>query len=99
MPKLAQFDSPLPAAAPKISIIFSARDEAEKLPAALSSMLALNYPDFEVIAVDDRSADATPKILDDLATTNPRLRVIHVTQLSAGWLGKPHALALAAAAA
>lgn len=99
MPRLAQFDSPLAAPGSKISIIFSARDEAEKLPAALSSMLALDYPDFEVIAVNDRSADATPKIMDDLAAGNARLRVIHVTQLSAGWLGKPHALALAAAAA
>lgn len=62
-------------------------------------MLAADYPGFEVIAVDDRSADGTPKILDEFAASNPGLRVIHVTQLSAGWLGKPHALSLASAAA
>ena len=44
---------------PRVSILFSARDEAEKLPAALASFLALDYPNYEVIAVDDRSDDAT----------------------------------------
>jgi len=55
-------------------------------------MLELDYPDFEVIAVDDRSNDATGKILDGFAGSYPRLKVIHLTQLPAGWLGKPHAL-------
>jgi glycosyltransferase involved in cell wall biosynthesis len=77
---------------PRISIIFAARDEAEKLPAALETMLAFDYPDYEVIAVDDRSADSTGRILDEFAKRNPRLRVIHITSLPHGWLGKPHAL-------
>jgi hypothetical protein len=72
--------------------MFAARDEAEKLPAALATLLALDYPDYEVIAVDDRSADATGKILDDFANGDSRLRVLHITELPAGWLGKPHAL-------
>ncbi len=80
---------------PRISILFAARDEAEKMPAALSSLLKLDYPNYEVIAVDDRSADATGKILDEAAARDARLRVIHVTELPQGWLGKPHALALA----
>ena len=99
MPKLSEFELAPGAPAPKISILFAARDEAEKLPAALSSMLAIDYPHLEVIAVDDRSADATGRILDEFAASNPRLQVIHVTQLGAGWLGKPHALSLAAARA
>src|SRR5450432_2196410 len=51
-----------------------------------------DYPQFDVIAIDDRSTDETGKILDEIAAANPRLRVIHVHDLPAGWLGKSHAL-------
>ena len=44
---------------PPVSILFAGRDEAEKLPGAIATMLALDYPKYEVIAVDDRSEDAT----------------------------------------
>jgi GT2 family glycosyltransferase len=77
---------------PRVSILFSALDEAEKLPAALATFLAQDYPDYEVIAVDDRSEDATGAILDAAARANSRLKVVHVTSLPAGWLGKPHGL-------
>ncbi|MGI8990084.1 MAG: glycosyltransferase [Bryobacteraceae bacterium] len=49
-------------------------------------------PDFEAIAVDDRSTDATGKILDRVAARDPRLRVIHIQNIPAGWLGKNNAL-------
>ena len=81
-----------PEAAPRVSILFSALDEAEKLPAALATFLAMDYPDYEVVAVDDRSEDATGSILDAAARANSRLKVVHVTSLPAGWLGKPHGL-------
>src|SRR5271156_7112131 len=77
---------------PHISLLFAARDEQEKLPAALASLAAIDYPHVEIIAVDDRSKDATGKILDDFAARCPRLRVVHVTDLPPLWLGKPHAL-------
>jgi len=77
---------------PRLSLIFAARDEAEKLPAALATLAALDYPGLEIIAVDDRSQDSTGIILDDFARNHPRVRVVHVEELPAGWLGKPHAL-------
>jgi cellulose synthase/poly-beta-1,6-N-acetylglucosamine synthase-like glycosyltransferase len=80
---------------PRISILFAARDEAEKMPAALASLLKLDYPNYEVIAVDDRSTDATGKLLDEFAAKDARLKAIHITELPQGWLGKPHALATA----
>jgi glycosyltransferase involved in cell wall biosynthesis len=84
---------PLPdAALPFASLLVSARDEAEKMPAALRSMLALDYPAYEVIVVDDRSCDATPEILREFAATCKRLQAIRVEALPAGWLGKPHGL-------
>ena len=77
---------------PKISILFAARDEEEKLPAALATLMEIDYPHLEVVAVDDRSTDATGQILDDFGALHPRLRVVHVEDLPPGWLGKPHAL-------
>jgi cellulose synthase/poly-beta-1,6-N-acetylglucosamine synthase-like glycosyltransferase len=92
VPRLERIAPCAPDHAPRISVIFAGRDEAEKLPAALATMLALDYPNYEVIAVDDRSTDATPQILDDLARRDSRLRVLHITSLPPGWLGKTHAL-------
>ncbi len=77
---------------PKISILVAARDEARKLPQALASFLALDYPDYEVVAVNDRSTDGTRKILDAAACEHPNLKVVHIESLPHGWLGKPHAL-------
>jgi glycosyltransferase involved in cell wall biosynthesis len=84
---------------PRISILVGARDEEEKMPAAIESWLALDYPSYEIIAVDDRSQDATGKILDDFARRDSRLKVVHVKELPAGWLGKPHALQTASSRA
>jgi cellulose synthase/poly-beta-1,6-N-acetylglucosamine synthase-like glycosyltransferase len=92
LPRVERFAPLDKSKCPRISIMFAARDEAEKLPAAIASLLSLDYPNYEVIAVDDRSADATGKILDDFAAQDSRLRVIHITELPPGWLGKPHAL-------
>ncbi len=78
--------------APSISLIFAARDEAEKLREALATMLAQDYPRYEVIAVNDRSRDATSEIMHEFARANSRLKVIDIAELPAGWLGKPHAL-------
>jgi glycosyltransferase involved in cell wall biosynthesis len=87
-------DAPLFASdgAPLISVIFAARDEAEKLPAAIQTLLAQDYPRFEIVAVNDRSQDRTPAILHDLERTNQNLKVIDIANLPTGWLGKPHAL-------
>ena len=78
--------------APRISLLFAARDEEEKLPAALATLAVLDYPNLEIIGVDDRSVDATGRLLDEFAATHSRFRVLHVGELPSGWLGKPHAL-------
>ena len=84
---------PLPQArCPRVSIIFAARDEAERMPGALATLLAQDAPDYEVIAVNDRSRDATQQILEEFAARDARLRVVHVRELPQHWLGKPHAL-------
>jgi hypothetical protein len=77
---------------PTVSVLFAARDEADKLPGALKTFLTLDYPNYEVVAVNDRSEDRTEEILESAARTNARLKFSRVNSLPAGWLGKPHAL-------
>ena len=87
---------------PKVSIILAARNEEETLPAALQSLLALEYPEIEIVLVDDDSRDRTGAIADEW-TRNPaargRLKILHNQLLPPNWHGKVHALHLAASAA
>lgn len=77
---------------PRVSILVAARNEASKLPAALTSLLVQDYPNYEVILVNDRSQDETPGILDKFDQGHDHLKVTHLSELPPGWLGKPHAL-------
>jgi glycosyltransferase involved in cell wall biosynthesis len=87
---------------PRVSIIVPARNEAEDIEASLRTLLALDYDNYEVIAVDDRSTDRTGEIMEKLeadVAAHGRLRVIHHRELPAGWLGKTHAMWTASNAA
>lgn len=92
VPRLADDRSPEPARWPTVSLIVPARDEEGEVEAALRARLADGYPALEVIAVNDRSTDRTGAILDRVAAEDPRVRVIHIDALPAGWLGKLYAM-------
>jgi cellulose synthase/poly-beta-1,6-N-acetylglucosamine synthase-like glycosyltransferase len=77
---------------PKVSLLVAAKDEEANLDACLESLLAQDYPDLEIIAVNDRSEDRTGEILDRHAAGSDRLRAVHVTDLPGGWKGKNHAM-------
>jgi chlorobactene glucosyltransferase len=80
-------------AAPFVSVLVPARNEEHRVLAdCLRSILAQDYERFEVIAVNDRSTDATGRILKTVAETNERLRVIDGEEPPPGWLGKPYAM-------
>jgi cellulose synthase/poly-beta-1,6-N-acetylglucosamine synthase-like glycosyltransferase len=96
---LAEVHPSLPPCPPKVTLVVAARNEERNIAHALRSLLRLDYPDYELIVVNDRSEDATGAILAQMSAHEPRLRVIQVTELPAGWLGKNHALWAGARAA
>src|SRR5579863_5461206 len=77
---------------PKISVIIAARNEEKNIREALLSVLSQNYPNLEFIVINDRSTDRTAEILASIAEKDPRLRVVEITELAKGWLGKNYAL-------
>jgi hypothetical protein len=91
-PTLREWDGPMPSSWPKVSVIVPCRNEAGGVEKAMSSLLAQDYPDLEIVAVDDRSEDRTGALLDALAAHDSRLIVLHVETLPEGWLGKNHAM-------
>jgi chlorobactene glucosyltransferase len=79
--------------------VIPARNEERGIEEAVRSHLAQDYPDLEVIVVEDRSTDGTAAILARIAGEDRRLTVVQGVEPPAGWLGKPHALAQGAARA
>jgi hypothetical protein len=80
---------------PSLTIVVPARNEEVEIEEALRSLLELNYPQYQVVAVNDRSTDSTGEIMERLAAepaAHNKLRVVHVRELPTGWLGKVHAM-------
>jgi len=86
---------PPPAAWPGVVAVIPARNEADTIARAVSSILAQDYPgSLAAIVVDDRSEDATAAIVAALAADAPRpLVLVAGRPLPEGWTGKPWALA------
>jgi len=98
-PTLREWESPLLKEWPRVSVIVPCRNEAAGVEKAMRSLLALDYPNLEIVAVNDRSEDATLALLQGLAAEDARLRVVSITSLPEGWLGKNHAMHQGAAGA
>lgn len=79
--------------APSVSLIVPALNEERTIEPALRSLMTIDYPNYKVIAVNDRSEDATGEIMERVAAeSNGRMRVIQISELPARWLGKTHAM-------
>jgi glycosyltransferase involved in cell wall biosynthesis len=93
-PALKQTESP------QITVIVPARNEENAIEQTLRSLLAQEGITIEILAVNDRSTDNTGEIMDRVAAEaraqNMSMSVIHIKELPSGWMGKTHAMALAA---
>ena len=78
--------------APSVSVVVPARNEEQNLPKCLESLLAQDYPNFDVTVVDDRSTDRTAEVVESFCRRDRRVRLVRNTVLPAGWTGRNHAL-------
>ncbi len=72
--------TPMQGEPPSVTILIPAKDEGERIRACIESTLAQDYPRLDVIAIDDRSTDNTGAVMDEIASRNPRLHVLHVVE-------------------
>lgn len=77
---------------PNLSVIVAARNEEEHINQSIQTQLTQTYKNVEWILVNDRSEDATGKIMNNLEDSDTRVKVIHIESLPEGWLGKNYAL-------
>ncbi len=84
---------PPPHSFPKVSILVPARDEERNIEGCIRSLLSQDYPDFDVLVLDDGSSDQTGNILARMARSETRLKVLLGQPLPPGWLGKNWACA------
>jgi len=95
LPHLAPLSHDARADWPTVEVVIPARDEAADIGDTLARFAASDYPGLGVIAVNDRSTDATGALMDAAASADPRVRVIHLDTLPEGWIGKVNAMARA----
>ena len=81
----------LPEKPPLISVLVPARNEEENIGNCLESLRSQDYPNFEVIVIDDNSGDNTTAIVTEYAARDNRIRLISGKPLPDDWAGKPFA--------
>ncbi len=77
---------------PSVSLLVAAKDERNNIEGCLRSLVAQNYPNLEVISVNDRSTDGTGAIIDRISSETGKVIPIHVQKLREGWFGKNNAM-------
>lgn len=78
---------------PFISVLVPARNEEGKIGRCIESLLKQNYPNFELVVIDDRSTDKTGEIIEKLAAQDSRIKFVKGKDAPSGWIGKCNALA------
>ncbi len=73
---------------PKVSIILPARNEEEFLGKCLDTLIDQDYPNYEIIVIDDSSDDSTGKIISEYAKQNSKVIPVSARPKPDGWMGK-----------
>jgi chlorobactene glucosyltransferase len=85
-------DTSLPKSPPRISVMVPANNEEALIGTSLRSILDQDYPNLEIICVDDRSTDRTAEIVGKLFEGRTNCHLVSITERRVGWTGKSHAL-------
>ena len=83
--------SKIPEPAPLVSVLIPARDEGANIEACLESLQNQDYPNFEILVLDDNSSDSTADLVSQITARDNRVRLIRGERLPGGWAGKPFA--------
>lgn len=78
-------EEPMLPSAPRVSVVIAARNEELDLPTTLDDLLVQDYPNLEILVVEDSSTDRTGEVIDARA---PRVRRVNPPPLPDGWVGK-----------
>jgi chlorobactene glucosyltransferase len=84
-------NSKIPEEAPLISVLIPCRDEEANVKTCLESLQKQDYPNFEILVLDDNSTDNTANIVEQIAVTDKRIHLFRGKPLPKGWAGKPFA--------
>ena len=95
IPLLKQLQPQQPPNWPSLSVVIPACNEGNTLEQALTTLLEQDYPDLEIVLVNDRSTDNTGTVVDQMAAKDERILPVHIAHLPPGWLGKVHAIHVA----
>jgi len=87
-PRLESFDRSGVTHSPRLSVILPARNEENYIARCLDSLLAQDYANFEIIAINDSSTDRTGEIIKEYAIKDSRVVSINAPPKPEGWAGK-----------
>ncbi|KAA3606530.1 MAG: glycosyltransferase [Calditrichaeota bacterium] len=73
---------------PFISVLIPARNEEQNIKTCLESLAKQNYPNFEILVLDDNSTDKTKTVVENFTFNEPKVKLINGKELPLGWLGK-----------
>lgn len=76
---------------PLVSVIVPTRNESKRITPCIKSLKKQNYPNLEIIIVDD-STDTTVEVIENIIDNDKRFKIIKEEKLEGGWVGKPHAM-------
>lgn len=89
--KRPSVDAEIGEPAPLVSVLIPARDEESNIESCLQSLRQQDYPNLEILVLDDGSSDGTAGIVSRLAAADSRIRLLTGGSLPEGWAGKPYA--------